>query len=47
MRKDEFKAEMLRVDRLWTGKADGDYREVMNKEGKEGRGFAGFAPVIK
>jgi len=44
MKKFEYKVYNMKYS-IWTGKADQDYLEVINKIGADGWRFVGFSPT--
>ena len=44
MKKFEYKVIVLKVDRVWTGKVDGDYLQLLNEYGVDGWKFVAFVP---
>lgn len=46
MKKYEYKGILIKVDRVWTGRAESDYLIALNEEAKAGWEFAGFVPPI-
>ena len=45
MKKFEYKVVVLKVDRVWTGKVDGDYLQILNECGAEGWRFVEIVPA--
>jgi hypothetical protein len=46
VKKYEYKVVSIKVDRVWTGRAETDYLIVIREEAEEGWRFAGFVPPI-
>ncbi len=46
MKKYEYKVILIKVDRVWTGRAESDYLVALNDQAKEGWKFIGFVPPI-
>lgn len=46
MKKFEYKAIVIKVDRVWTGKAEADYLNVLNEHGSDGWEFVAFVPPV-
>lgn len=46
MRKFEYKVILIKVDRVWTGRAESDYLLALSEHAQEAWKFAGFVPPI-
>lgn len=46
MKKYEYKVVLLKVDRVWTGKAEADYLQIINEYSEQGWRFVSFVPAI-
>jgi hypothetical protein len=46
VKKYEYKVILIKVDRIWTGRAESDYLVALSEHAKDGWRFAGFVPPI-
>ncbi|GLR16037.1 DUF4177 domain-containing protein [Portibacter lacus] len=46
MKKYEYKAILIKIDMVWSGRAESDYLEALNENGKEGWEFVEFIPKV-